>query len=229
MLAAESEVAASDRQAAVDRATALWLLALGELELSAKRPALLLVSGLPGTGKSTLARGLAERADFRVIRSDVVRKELAGLTETTNSSAEFQQGIYSPAFTDRTYAECLRQATAALLNGERVIVDATFLEDRRRREFLQAAIRLGVPALWLVCEASPECIRSRLATRHGDASDADWSIYQQAAQCWETPSAVCKQVQRGISTELGVDHSLTDAINRLAAEELQNVARRSAS
>ena len=222
MLATESEVAPSDRQAAVDRATALWLLALGELESPAKRPALLLVSGLPGTGKSTLARGLAERAGFRVIRSDVVRKELAGLTATTRSSAEFQQGIYSPAWTDRTYAECLRQATRALLSGERVIVDATFLEDDRRRAFLQAAIRLGVPALWLVCEALEECVRTRLAARHGDASDADWSIYQLAAEHWENPSVFCKRYQRPISTESSTDQSLTNALNAL--EEVSDVA-----
>jgi aminoglycoside phosphotransferase family enzyme/predicted kinase len=220
MLAKESEVAPADRQAAIDRATAFWLLALGELESPAKRPALLLVSGLSGTGKSTLARGLAERAGFRVIRSDVVRKELAGLTATTNSSAEFQQGIYSVAWTDRTYGECLRQATAALLNGERVIVDATFLEDHRRREFLQASIRLGVSALWLVCEASPECIRSRLATRHGDASDADWSVYQQTAQRWESSSAICRQFERRISTESSAEQSLTNTLQVLAAEEL---------
>ena len=219
MLATESEVAQPDRQAAVDRATAFWLLALGELESPAKRPALLLVSGLPGTGKSTLARGIGERAGFRVIRSDVVRKELAGLMATTSSSAEFQQGIYSPAWTDRTYAECLRQATSALLNGERVIVDATFLEDDRRRAFLQAAIRLGVPALWLACEASEESVRARLASRHGDASDADWSIYQLAAQRWESPCRFCQRSQRRISTEPAAEHSLTNALDVLAAEE----------
>src|SRR5204862_6585828 len=75
--AAEPEVPAADRDAARATARAHWLLALGELERPARRPALVLVGGLPGTGKSTLARALADRAEFTVIRSDVVRKQLA--------------------------------------------------------------------------------------------------------------------------------------------------------
>ncbi len=224
MLARESEVTPADRQAAVDRATAFWLLAFAELESPAKRPALLLVSGLPGTGKSTLALGLGERAGFRVIRSDVIRKELAGLTATTSSSAEFQQGIYSFAWTDRTYAECLRQATAALLNGERAIVDATFLEDDRRRTFLQAAVRLGVPVVWLACEASPDCVRSRLAKRHGDASDADWSIYQLAARRWESPCPFCQLALRKIDTNETAERALTAALDLLGSEQLSTDA-----
>src|SRR5262249_9071077 len=68
-----------DRRGAGQKARARWSLALGALEAPAQRPCLLLVGGLPGTGKSTLARGMAERAGFAVIRSDLVRKELAGV------------------------------------------------------------------------------------------------------------------------------------------------------
>ena len=71
---AEREVPEAERAAALVRARAHWLLALGELEEPGRRPCLVLVGGLPGTGKSTLARGLAEQAGFTVIRSDLVRR-----------------------------------------------------------------------------------------------------------------------------------------------------------
>src|SRR5262249_55631567 len=125
---AAPEVAADDRRRAGQKARARWLLALGALEAALQRPCLLLVGGLPGTGKSTLARGLAEWAGFTVIRSDLVRKELAGVPAATAASgpSAFGQGIYTPEWTDRTYAECLRRAEAELFEGRRVLVDASF-------------------------------------------------------------------------------------------------------
>jgi predicted kinase len=89
-------------------------LALGELETPGQRPCLVLVGGLPGTGKSTLAQGLAERADFRLIRSDLVRKELAGLPARESARSPFEEGIYAPAWSERTYAECLCRAEKLL-------------------------------------------------------------------------------------------------------------------
>src|SRR5262249_8528468 len=41
-------------------------------------PALIVVCGLPATGKSTVAQALAERSGFAVFNSDVVRKRMAG-------------------------------------------------------------------------------------------------------------------------------------------------------
>jgi aminoglycoside phosphotransferase family enzyme/predicted kinase len=205
MKATEPEVPPDEKVAATERAKAHWLLALGELEEPNRRPALVLVGGLPGTGKSTLARGLAAAAGFEVIRSDVVRKELAGVAPETRLGDE----CYSPEWTDRTYAECLRRAEAVVFEGRRVLIDATFREDARRRAFLDLARRRCVPAVLFVCEASPEVVRERLTNRTGDASDAGWAVYRSAAGRWETASSgvtpflVCVQTDPG-SDPLGI-------------------------
>src|SRR5205823_2845854 len=67
---AEREIDVGERQDAAQQARAHWLLALGELEQPSRRPALVLIGGLPGTGKSTLAQALAKNAIFEVVRSD---------------------------------------------------------------------------------------------------------------------------------------------------------------
>jgi aminoglycoside phosphotransferase family enzyme/predicted kinase len=215
--AAEAEVRKLDREEALKRARGYWLLALGEIEPPERKPCLVLVGGLPGTGKSTLAAGLAERAGCEVIRSDVVRKQLAGADAGSSQAADFGQGIYSPEWNERTYAECLRQAEAALFEGRRVIVDASFRENHRRRAFFAAAKRWGVPAGMFVCQADGEIIKSRLAARRGDASDADWAIYRQAALAWEPPDAALLPAVRAIATGGTRDEALGQAFAAMQA------------
>src|SRR5262249_5762109 len=101
---ARPEIAAADRAVALAKARGCWLLALSELEAPGRKPCLVLVGGLPGTGKSTLARNLAERAGFRVIRSDVVRKDLADRAGKEQGASALGEGIYTAAWTERTYA-----------------------------------------------------------------------------------------------------------------------------
>ncbi|MDY3563337.1 AAA family ATPase [Gemmata sp. JC673] len=201
LLLAEPEVPAAECERAAARSRAHWLLALAELETPDRRPGLLLVGGLPGSGKSTLARELAAAGGFELIRSDVVRKELAGLAVNRASPSEERAALYAPERTDRTYAECLSRAETLLRAGGRVIVDATFREERRRREFLDCATRHGVPGAVLVCAASPETTRARLAARTGDASDADWHVYERLAARWEDPGPDVSRVLAHVSTE----------------------------
>jgi aminoglycoside phosphotransferase family enzyme/predicted kinase len=217
---AEKEVPEAERMAALGRARAHWLLALTELENPGRKPCLLLVAGLPGTGKSRLARGLAESADFSVVRSDVVRKELAGLS--AHAPPPLREIVYNAEWNERTYTECLRRAGQLLFEGRRALVDATFREEQQRQIFLNAAVQWGVPVGILLCQAEPETVRRRLELRQGDASDADWSVYLQVAACWEEMGTLSRQVLRAVSTEGNPDQALSwalDALRQLGLHE----------
>jgi predicted kinase len=220
--AAEPEIAEEDRARARQKARARWLLALGALETESERPCLLLVGGLPGTGKSTLARGLAESAGFTVIRSDIVRKELAGNSAEESVLSALGQGIYTPEWNDRTYAACLRRAEAALFEGRRVLVDTSFKAEARRRLFLDAAARWGVPGILIVCQGDPAMIEKRLRDRRDDASDADWSVHQRAAAEWEPlgPETQTQTQTCTVVTDASPDATRAQALAALRARGL---------
>jgi len=213
---AEKEVPPAERAAALVKARAHWLLALGEAETPARRPCLILVAGLPGTGKSTLARQLADRANFRLIRSDLVRKELAGLAARDTGHSLFGAGIYTAAWSQRTYAECLARAEKLLSDGDRVVIDASFGAEAQSRAFLEGAARLGVPALLILCQADPDVVRQRLHSRRGDASDADWSVYQAASARWEEVGPGTRERVRSVSTMGTPDRALAQTLGILA-------------
>ncbi len=161
--AASPEVSTSEQAQARCDARAQWLLALGTLEERRGRPCLVLVGGLPGTGKSTLAQELATQAGFAVIRSDQVRKELADVSDAArgNAMGGYASGIYTAEWNERTYEECLVRAAAALFEGKRVIVDASFRDESRRRRFHGPVAELE--CTWPITD---------LPGRHGDRQEA---------------------------------------------------------
>ncbi len=211
----QSDIPVDQRSVAKTRARALWLFALAELEDPSKKPCLVLVAGLPGTGKSSLALALAEMAGFTVIRSDEVRKELAGRRNQGSAPVGFGEELYAPDWNERTYAECLRRAEDFVFEGRRVLIDASFREEARRHRFLEATKRWGITACLILCRAEEDVIRGRLASRRGDASDADATIYEEIARRWEEPGPPTRKVTREVATGGSRAHSLDQALEVL--------------
>jgi len=145
-------------------------------------PALIVVCGLPATGKSTVAQALAERSGFAVFNSDVVRKRMAGKAPTERAGGGWGEGIYSSGFTAATYQTLADEAVQMLRGGDGVIVDATY-KDRAERERLRNLARAAaVPIVFAECTLDDEQARHRLAARalRPDAvSDATWDTYLQ--------------------------------------------------
>jgi aminoglycoside phosphotransferase family enzyme/predicted kinase len=217
MLAREPEVPEAQRAGATLRARARWLLTLSELEGPTTRPGLVLVGGLPGTGKTTLATDVARQAGFAVISTDRVRKELAGIDPETPARSAFGTGLYTPEWNERTYAACLERADDVLLEGGRVIVDASFREAARRRAFNDLAVARGVRSLLLVCTADPEVVRERLVNRRGGPSDADWGIHEAAARIWERGRYHDPRWERSVPTGGTRGDALAAALEHLRA------------
>jgi aminoglycoside phosphotransferase family enzyme/predicted kinase len=161
------------------RAVALERLTQARAFLAPPPARLVAVGGLSGTGKSTvaeaLAPGIGAPPGARLLRTDVIRKRLAGLPETERLPPE----AYTPEANAAVYDRLLAEAEAALLQGRAVIVDGVFAREGERARAADLAGRLGVrfDGLWL--EAPEAVLRARIGARLGDASDADATVLGQ--------------------------------------------------
>ncbi|MFG1605224.1 AAA family ATPase [Actinoplanes sp. NPDC049265] len=126
---------------------------------------LILVGGTPGTGKTTLAGGLADRLGAVLLSSDRIRKEIAGLDPDRSAAAGYRHGIYTLEWTERTYRELLHRAGRLLERGETVVLDASWLRDRQRKAATRLASEAHVPLMSLRCTADPGTIAERLHRR----------------------------------------------------------------
>ena len=89
-------------------------------------PALIVVCGQIGTGKSTVAQRVSEQTGFAVLNSDVIRKRRAGLLPIARTAAEYQADLYQPDVTRKIYDTIHRAAEEELRSGRGVILDATY-------------------------------------------------------------------------------------------------------
>ncbi len=158
------------------------------------RPSLIVTCGLQGTGKSTLARAIAAPLRAVVLRSDVIRKRLAGVAiDDRRGRDRAGESLYSEASTARTYAVLLQAAAAALRRGRHVVVDAACSKASQRSLFVELAGEVGCPWVFAESTCDREVVRRRLVARASDRrepSDADWAVYEAAERGFERPTEI---------------------------------------
>jgi uncharacterized protein len=132
---------------------------------------LVLVGGAPGTGKSTLADGLADRLGLACLHSDRVRKELAGVAPMTAHPSGFEQGLYDADRTTETYQEMLARARLLLGNGESVVLDATWARADLRDLAARAAADCAADLVELRCDLPEPVAETRILDRDATSDD----------------------------------------------------------
>ncbi|MFN3594629.1 MAG: AAA family ATPase, partial [Thiobacillaceae bacterium] len=148
------------------------------------RPALLLLHGVTGCGKTTLSQQILQTLGAVRLRSDVERKRLFGLGPLEDSS-RIPGGIYTEAASRRTFERIEALSRRLLSAGFRVVCDATFLRRQHREPLIRAAQALGVPWFILSLKTDVSLLRERVARRaqaRTDASEATLEVLDKQLQ-----------------------------------------------
>jgi len=143
---------------------------LQELPEPMGQPSFVIVSGLPGTGKSYLCHRLAERIPLVILESDRLRKLI------------FSSPSYSAKESFRLFQACYHLIEELLREGIPIALDATNLEEHHRNRLYHIADQAGANLIIIRVDASPDIVRQRLEKRakamnSEDNSDADWRVY----------------------------------------------------
>lgn len=126
---------------------------------------IVIVCGLPGTGKTTFAAALAHAIHAVHLNTDRIRHAMG------------RQGQYSIALKAAIYESLLLRSREALLAKKNVVLDGTFYKKRFRKAFIHLANELHTPIHWIEITASDQSIRERVSKTR-PYTEADYSVYQ---------------------------------------------------
>ncbi len=144
--------------------------------LSPHAPIIIAIGGLPGTGKSTLARALAPgiggAPGALVLRSDEIRKRMHGVPP----GQRLPTTAYSGAASEAVFTILADMSGDVAAGGHAVIADATFTDPRHRSKVSAAARSAGVRFVGLWLEAPLPMLEARISARQNDASDATVAV-----------------------------------------------------
>ncbi len=177
----EPEVPAFQREAAQVEAASLFALAASYAS-GPSRPTLLMMGGVMGTGKSTLARALQHELGWALFSSDTMRKQLAHLDPAQPLADAFGQGVYSPERTAHTYQTMLDEAGAALASGRSVLLDASFIRRADRQAAAHEATAHGAHTIFVECVCPREVALQRLAQRWKTRVERDQATSEEASR-----------------------------------------------
>jgi uncharacterized protein len=182
------------------------LVRLALNHLSRGRIRLVLIGGLPGTGKSTLAEGIQAQTGWAVLSSDLLRKRMAGLDPFENAAAAFGAGLYRAEVSAVVYTELLKEAEALLRQGYSVVLDASWLRRCWRDAAADLAQRTSADLIGIRCRAPRSVANQRMIRRRGrpglsDATPAIAEAMADTAEPWYEAAMVDTSGDVSLSVE----------------------------
>jgi aminoglycoside phosphotransferase family enzyme/predicted kinase len=153
------------------------------------RPRLVLFAGIMGSGKTRQSAELARRADVRVLHSDEVRKQLAGLKLDEEQKVPFGEGIYSAEWTERTYGALIAAARRELEAGSSIVLDASWSSAARRAAARALAEEYEALFAIVECSAPDDVLRERLSKPRRKVTDGRIELLDDQRAAYEAPAA----------------------------------------
>ena len=191
-------------------------LALAESYTKPVSPALLLMTGPSGSGKSVVVRGLFSSLPLIQLASDIERKRLAGLDPLDHSGSQPGGGIYTRDMGERTYARLLALSREVIDAGFVAAADATFLKREQRRPFEELAHELGVPFLILEMRTPVELLKQRIIERlqrSDDPAEATVEILESQLASAEPLLPAESEHALGVTPELADSEELVTLVH----------------
>lgn len=207
----------ADRNSVIDEA-ARYFDRSARYAARTENPVLVITAGLMGTGKSFLADMLARYLDARIIRTDVLRKELLGIDSSERHYENFEEGIYSAEATRKTYEAALERAEAFIAAGESVILDASFRSRRDRERARESARRAGAGFMLVECVCPEATVMERLEKRTaqaGQVSDGRWELYETQKKLFEPVEEIQSEEYVRADTSLRPDTCLFNVLGKI--------------
>ena len=207
---------AADGDGGRDARRALELAGLAVDSLLRARVRLVLVGGVSGSGKSTLAAPLAEALGAELLRSDVVRAEVVR-ADVVRQQAGPGRDRYSEEAVGAVYAEMLTRAAASLALGRSVVLDATWLEPRRRAEAETVAADVHAELVEISCTAPRDELVRRITERVRAGTDPSEATIEVLDAQLARPAAWPEAIE--VDT-VGLDVRDREAVRRWVEREL---------
>lgn len=155
---------------------------------------LIMITGLPGSGKTTFGLGLANSINAVHLNTDIIRNNMG------------RRGKHDEVSKSMIYAKMLKQTESYLHRGEDVIVDATFYKAALRKPYQRLAKKYKKRLYWIVLTAEESVVKKRIGQRK-QYNEADFEVY-----------LTLKAIYEPLEEDHIVLHSDTDTLEKIIAK-----------